>query len=175
MITLLLATALFAAQAPANFSGQWVADPPADKAPGDMGSGWGSPLSITQDGTQLIVEQTLFSRYDLQPPVRTVYALDGSESRNAVMTGHATQMRVSRAKWDGTVLQITTTYPAIDPQTGKSFATDVTQRLTLESPGVLVIEATRAGALGGKPTTTKTIYRRQAGRLAGQRASRPAG
>ena len=117
-----------------------------------MGSGWGPPLTITQDGKQLVVEQALFSRYDLQPPVKTVYALDGSESRNAVMTGHATQMRVSRARWDGAALVITTTYPAIDPATGKPFTTEVTQRLTLESPGVLVIEATRAGALGGKPT-----------------------
>jgi len=70
-------------------------------------------------------------------------------------------MRVSRTRWDGAVLQITTTYAAVDPQTGQSFATDVTQRLTLESPDVLVIEATRAGSLGGKPTTTKTIYRRK--------------
>ena len=161
MIALLLATALLAAQAPANFSGQWVADPPAEKAPGDMGSGWGSPLSIAQDGKQLVVEQPLFSRYDLQPPVKTVYALDGSESRNAVMTGHAAQMRVSRAKWDGAVLQITTTYPAVDPQTGKAFTTEVTQRLMMESPGVLVIEATRAGALGGQPTRARAVYRKK--------------
>ena len=63
-----------------------------------MGSGWGPALTITQDGKQLIVEQPLFSRYDLQPPVKTVYALDGTESRNTVMTGHATQTRVSRAQ-----------------------------------------------------------------------------
>ena len=54
-----------------DFSGQWTADPPAEKAPGDMGSGWGSPLTITQDARQLIVEQALFSRYDLQPPVKS--------------------------------------------------------------------------------------------------------
>jgi hypothetical protein len=161
MIALLLAVTLVVAQAPADFSGQWVADPPAEKAPGDLGSGWGTPLAIAQDGKQLVVEQTLFSRYDLQPPVKTVYALDGSESRNTVMTGHATQTRVSRAKWDGAVLQITTTFPAVDPQTGKAFSTELTQRLTLESPGVMVIEATRAGALGGKPVTTRTVYRKK--------------
>ena len=90
------------------------------KTAGDMGSGWGSPVTITQDERQLVVEQPLFSRYDLQPPVRTVYALDGSESRNAVMTGHATQLRVSRAKWDGDALVITTSYPAIDPGDGQA-------------------------------------------------------
>ena len=37
-----------------------------------MGSGWGSPLTITQDAKQLVVEQTLFSRCDMQPQLRFV-------------------------------------------------------------------------------------------------------
>ena len=148
-------------QAPVDFSGQWVADPPAANAPGDMGSGWGSPLTITQDGKQLVVQPALFSRYDIQPAVKIVYSLDASESRNEIMTGHAPQVRASRARWDGATLQITTTYPAVDSQTGKSLSTDVVHRLTLESPGVLVIEAARAGALGGKPTSTRSVYRKQ--------------
>jgi len=148
-------------QAPVDFSGQWAADPPAEKAPGDMGSGWGSPFTISQTPAQLVVEQALFTRYDGQPPVRTVYALDGSESRNTVMTGHATQSRVSRAKWDGAVLAITTTYPGIDPSTGKPFSTEVTYRLSLESPDVLVVETARAGALGSKPIATRTVYRKK--------------
>jgi hypothetical protein len=145
----------------ANFSGQWTADAPAAKGPGDMGSGWGPSITITQDERQLVVEEMVFSRYDLQPPVRSVYPLDGSESRNAVMTGHATQTRISRAAWDGDALVITTRYPAVDPGTGKSFTSEVSQRLTLEAPGVLVIEVTRSGALGGKPTAAKTIYRKK--------------
>ena len=124
MIALLLGVAINAGVA-TDFSGQWTADAPAANTPGDMGSGWGSPITITQDERQLVVEQPLFSRYDLQPPVRTVYSLDGSESRNAVMTGHATQPRVSRAKWDGDALMITTSYPAVDPGTGKPFSTEV--------------------------------------------------
>jgi hypothetical protein len=161
MKALLLALILAASQAPADFSGVWVADPPAEKAPGDMGSGWGATFTIAQDGKQLIVEQPLFSRYDLQPPVKTVYALDGSESRNAVMIGHSTQTRVSRAKWDGAALVIATIYPGMDPKTGKAFTTDVTQRLLLESPGVLVVESTRAGALGGAPVRTRSVYRKR--------------
>lgn len=160
MLGVILALTL-SGTAAVDFSGQWTADAPAPKTPGDMGSGWGPQFTITQDARQLVVEEPLFSRYDLQPPVRTVYALDGSESRNAVMTGHATQLRVSRAKWEGDVLVIATSYPAVDPGTGKTFTAEVTQRLALESPGVLVIEATRAGALGGKPTTSRTIYRKK--------------
>ena len=160
MKALLLALMLVTSQAPADFSGAWVAEPPAEKAPGDMGSGWGPTFTIAQDGKQLIVEQPLFSRYDLQPPVKTVYALDGSESRNAVMIGHSTQHRVSRAKWDGAALVIATTYPAIDASTGKAFSTEVIQRLTLDS-GVLVIETTRAGALGGEPVKTRSAHRKR--------------
>src|SRR5262245_51875331 len=91
------------AQAPADFSGQWTAQAPAESKPprGDMGSGFGSPIAISQDAAQLVIEQTLFSRYDLQPPVRYAFPLDGSESKNAVMIGHATQVRTSRAAWDG--------------------------------------------------------------------------
>jgi hypothetical protein len=157
-----------AAQAP-DFSGAWTAEPaaapaagaaPAPPARGDMGSGWGSPLTITQDAKQLVVVQTLFGRGDMQPPLRFVYALDGTETRNTVMIGHASQMRVSRAAWDGQTLQVTTSYPAVDPSTGKPFTTEVTHRLSLASPTSLVIEVTRGAALGGPATTTRTVYRK---------------
>ena len=160
-IAALILAAAFTIDAAPDFTGQWAADPPAVKGAGDMGSGWGPQVTITQDARQLVVEELLFSRYDLQPPVRTVYALDGSESRNAVMAGHATQVRVSRARWEGDALVIATSFPAVDPGTGKTFPTEVSQRLTLEGPGVLVIEVTRAGALGGKATTARTIYRKK--------------
>ena len=155
-----------AVQATPDFSGQWTveaAPAPAAQPPlprGDMGSGWGSPLTIAQDAKQLVVDQTLFSRYDLQPPLRFIYALDGSETRNPVMMGHTTQLRVSRASWDGQTLRITTNYPSIDPASGNAFTTEVTHRLTLESPTTLVVEATRSGALGGQSTKTRTVYRK---------------
>ena len=118
-------------------------------------------MTITQDNKQLVVEQPLFSRYDLQPSPRFVYALDGSETRNAVMTGHTTHVRVSRAAWDGQALQITTTYPSVDAISGKPFATEVVQRLTLESPTTLVVEVIRGGALGGQSTKTRTVYQKR--------------
>jgi hypothetical protein len=159
-------------QPPPDFSGQWTVEPapapatptaagaPAPPPRGDAGSGWGSPLTITQDAKQLIVEQVLFSRYDLQPPLRFVYALDGSEARHTVMIGHTTQVRLSRAAWEGQTLRITTMYPAIDPATGKAFTTEVTHRLSLESSTTLIIEATRGAALGGQPTKSRTVYRK---------------
>jgi hypothetical protein len=164
-----------AIQSPTDFSGRWTIESPSTPlstgapagrpdqgrlAVGDMGSGWGSPLMLTQDATRLIVDQNLFSRYDAQPQPRFVYALDGSETRNDVMLGHTTHSRTSRAVWDGQSLRITTRYPGIDPDSGKAFTTEVIHRLSLESPTTLVVEVTRGAALGGKPTTTRTVYRK---------------
>jgi hypothetical protein len=153
-----------------DFSGTWIAETaaapqaaagsPAPPARGDMGSGWGTPLTIRQNATELVVEHAFFSRYDLQPPLRFVYRLDGNESRNTSMAGHITQTRVSRAEWDGQALKIVTSYPGVDPGTGKPFTTIVTQRLSLPSPAQLVIDAVRSGVLGGRETTTRTVYRK---------------
>lgn len=164
-------------QATPDLSGQWTieaapATPPAGTAAppgrpdqgtlsrGDMGSGWGSPLTITQDAKQLVVVQALFSRYDAMTPLRFVYALDGSESRNDVMIGHSAQLRLSRAAWEGQTLRITTRYPGIDPDTGKPFSIEVIHRLSLESPTGLIVEVTRGAAIGGQPTTTRSVYRK---------------
>jgi hypothetical protein len=170
-----------AAQSRPDFSGVWIAEvsvAPAANAPGvpaavprrpdtgalprgDMGGGWGSPLTITQSQEQLVVEVRLFSSYDLQPQPRFVYALDGSESRNTFMPGHASQVRTSRAAWEGQALRIVTLYPGVDPATGQPFTTEVTSRLSLRSPSELVIESTRSGVLGGRATTGSTTYRKK--------------
>ena len=173
--SMLVALVTARAQQRPDFSGQWMLEPsktplssnaPAGRpdqgrlALGDMGSGWSSAFTITQDGSQLIVEETVFSRYDAAQQPRSVYALDGSETRNAVMISHTTQVRISRAQWDGQALRITTTYPGIDPATGRAMTTEVVHRLSLESPSALIVEATRQAALGGAATTTRTVYRR---------------
>lgn len=158
-----------ASQAHPDFSGRWTAEsdaPPPSAAPsapaarGDMGSGWGSPITITQDASQLTVEYTIYTRYDLQPPLKFVYALDGSESKSTVMIGRGAEMRSSRTSWDGAALNITTLYTMPDPVTGKPFITEVKQKLTLASPTSLVVEVTRSGALGGAPTTARAVYRK---------------
>jgi hypothetical protein len=153
-------------QLPADFSGRWTVETAsAASAPGgrgaargDMGSGWSSTIAITQDAKQLVVESIVFSRSDLQAQPRFVYALDGSETRNTVVMGRGPQLQSSRAKWDGADLQITTTHTFDDPATGKPVTMDVTQTLSLESPGRLVVEVTRGRVLGGQPSTTRTVY-----------------
>lgn len=160
-------------QPPADFSGRWTLEPPdvaltpavpgtpaAASAPGDMGSGWGATIAITQDATRLNVEYSVFSRYDLQRPLRFTYALDGSEARNTVMMGRGEQIESSRAHWDARTLTIVTSFHVDDRAAGQPFTAELTRRLWLESPTTLVVEVTRAGALGGPASTTRAIYRK---------------
>jgi hypothetical protein len=126
-----------------------------------MGSGWGSNITVTQDATRLTVEYIFFARGDMQPPLKFVYALDGSETRTRVMMGRGPQEQTSRAAWQGGALVITTTHAFTDPQTGKPATADVKRTLTLESPASLVVETTRGGVLGGPPSTSRTVYKKQ--------------
>ena len=96
----------------------------------------------------------------MQPPLKFVYALDGSETKNSVMMGRGMQVQTSHTAWDGAKLKITTLHMLADPATGKPMTAEVVQMLSLESPTSLVVETTRAGVLGGQATTTKTVYRK---------------
>ena len=161
------------AQPPADFSGRWTLDTPAvattpavpgtpaaAAAPGDMGSGWGSTITIAQDANRLTVEYTFFSRYELQPPLTFTYPLDGSAGKNTVRMGRGEQVESSRAQWSGQTLVITTTFDVVDRAAGKPFTAELTRKLSLESPTTLIVEVTRAGVLGGPASTTRSVYRK---------------
>ena len=125
-----------------------------------MSSGWGPTILITQDATRLTVEYSVFSRYDLQPPLTFTYTLDGSEARNTVMMGRGEQIESSRAHWDAQTLTIVTSFQVVDRAAGPPFTVEVTRRLWLESPTTLVVDVTRAGVLGGPSSSTRSIYRK---------------
>ena len=173
MLPAALVTLWFAVAQPADFSGRWTLDAPAiattpavpgtpaaAAAPGDQGSGWGTALTIVQDAERLSVEYTFFSRYDLQPPLKYTYPLNGAEGRNIVVMGRGEQVESSRARWDGQTLIITTTYHVTDRGAGKPFTAEVTRKLWLESPTTMIVEVTRGGVLGGPPSTTRSVYRK---------------
>jgi hypothetical protein len=167
----LCAAAPLAAQRP-DFSGTWVR---VDSAPsgrgvaatgdaafrtGDMGSGWGSPLTITQTGERLNVVFDFFIAYDLQPKVRYAYALDGSASKNIVPVGPTETVTRSTASWEGAVLVITTSFPAPPGVSAPPGALELRQSLALDATGRLVIEARRRGANGAVNTVVSTYTRR---------------
>ena len=149
-----------------DFSGEWTAAD--DRAPsvaatgdaafrrGDMGSGWGPAITIAQRPDSMIVSYTFFVPYDLQPPVRLAFRMDGGESRQTIMIGHAGSEQRSKLAWQGDALVITTTYPA--KVSGQSVTSEVRRTLTLESPTSLVVETTRVGVLGGATTSTRVVY-----------------
>jgi hypothetical protein len=169
-------TAVLAAlsgQPRADFSGRWTLEAPAivstaavpgtpaaAAAPGDMGSGWGTTISIAQDPKRLSVEYPIFSRYDLQPPLTFSYPLDGSLGRNTVMMGRGEQIETSRAEWNEQTLVIITTFEIANGPAGKPFTAELTRTLRLDSPTTLVVEVTRAGVLGGPTSTTRAVYRK---------------
>lgn len=154
-----------AMQTPPDLSGRWtaVAAAPAAGERGatsaaTIGSGWGTDFTITQSAAALVVDRAQFSQYDMQPPMRFRYALDGSESRHTIDMGRGPQELVSKAAWRGATLVITTTFRFTDPQTGKPATSDVTHVLALDSSGALVIATTRSGAAGAAPSTSSTSY-----------------
>jgi hypothetical protein len=171
-----------AAQIRPDFSGRWTVDSTAlaelqtvsdsaaravraggasDARPADdMGSGWGRTITIAQDADRLTVEYEFFTRYDMQPPLRFVFALDGSETKNSVNMGHGPQAQTSRTAWRGDTLVITTTHTFPHPANGRPMTSDVTRTLSLVSSSSLRVETVIGKALGGPPTTTRTIYRK---------------
>jgi hypothetical protein len=162
------------AQAPADFSGTWIVAPPARAAgtatgatpptlsdQGEMGSGWGPEITITQTASALTVVYTYFHPREIQPPITLTYRLNGAASTNTINMGRGPQEQTSTAAWRGASLAIDTTHHFVNPRDGRPMTSETTQVLSLESPAALTIETTRSGVLGGKASTTRTIYRKK--------------
>lgn len=169
----LVACRTVAAQPRPSFAGEWTRIDSAVFAPsiaaagdvafrvGDMGSGWGSPVTIAQSSDSLIVEFTQFSAYDLQPRLRYAYALNGQESRNGIMIGHAESVQRARVSWNGLTLVIVTTHSAPIGPGGRTVNTETRQSLTVLENGQLLIDTARFGANGGAPNIVHTTYRKR--------------
>jgi hypothetical protein len=146
-----------------NFAGKWVLDPeksvmgggpgggpPGGGAPGGgggrAGGGMmgGGPLTITQTATEMVIERTMGENV-----TKTVYKLDGTESKNEGRGGTSSYI----SKWDGAKL---VTAIKAETQMGTRESTEVR---SLAADGTMVVETTRQGQNG--PTTTKMVYNKQ--------------
>src|SRR5436190_24077551 len=101
------------AQAKPSFAGKWtlVPDPNAPAAGGGRGGGRGGGLGgLGQGGTIEQTDKTITATTTTQlGETKTVYNLDGTESKNPLTFNGTTVDRVSKVKWDGAKLVITTT------------------------------------------------------------------
>jgi hypothetical protein len=122
--------------------------------------------TIVQDASTLTI-----TRMQGQTEVKSVYKLDGSESKNLVAMGGgrgrggdaaaaapppAPVEVVSKAKWDGNRIVIVTTNPA----RGGGAPTETTMVLSIDASGNLVVERTQPGRDGGAPTTQTQTYKK---------------
>ena len=152
---LVLSTVAAFAQAKPNFAGKWTMVPdPAAPAGGGRGGGFGGGLgpsaTIAQD------EKTLTVTRQVQgTEVKAVYNLDGSDSKNTMNMGGNAMEQVSKAKWDGNKLVISTSinFGGNTAELGTTYSLDAT--------GNLIVESTRPDFQGGgAPVKTTVTYKK---------------
>jgi hypothetical protein len=155
------------AQPRPDYSGRWIAVPDAPAtAPNtpspaaSFGSGLGPDITITQTAATLTIERAQFSPYDMQPPMRFIYALDGSDSRNTVNMGRGLQDATSRVSWQDGGLQLTTIYRVQD-SAGKPMTSELRQVFTLEGADTLIVAATRSAPPGGQAAPSRQVYKKK--------------
>jgi hypothetical protein len=177
---LVVASANAFAQAKPSFAGKWTLVPPADAAAGGGGGGGrgggrggggggiGMEPTIVQDANTLTITRMGGGANPVE--IKSVYKLDGSESKNMVAGGRGGRgggadaaaappppvEQISKAKWDGNKIIIVTTMAG--RQGGPP--TDVTMVLSLDASGNMVVETTRPGRDGGPPTTSAQTYKK---------------
>jgi hypothetical protein len=158
-VAVVLMTAGLLAQANPNFAGKWTRDMTASPMPdpaagggrgggrGFGGGGLGNDLNITQDAKTLTIEYTAGGQ--TPAPVKLVYNLDGSESKNTITTGRGAQEQSAKAAWQSGKLVITTT------TNFNGNAVESTRTLSMEGGNLVVEQSGRQGGAG-----TKVVYKK---------------
>jgi len=144
-----------------SFAGTWnqVVDPAAQQGAagggggrgGRGGAGFGPTFSVAQDAKTLTITRTTQNG-----EVKSVYNLDGSESKNTVQMGGNAMEQVSVAKWEGANLVITTKV-----QRGEQ-TFEQKRTLSVDKDGSLWIEnSSNAPGRDGQPQpATKVQYKK---------------
>ncbi len=153
-LSLVFAASIAQAQDKPNFAGSWAlvvdpnAPPPTGRG-GGGGGGLGQAATLTQDAKTLTITRTTQNG-----EVKTVFNLDGSDSKNMMQGRGGQTEQVSKAVWDGNKLVVTTSFTM-----GENAVTR-TQAFTLDASGQLVVSTTAPGRGGGEPTTTVMTYKK---------------
>ncbi len=129
------------AQQKPDFSGRWAIVSPSDHA--------GLEQVVKHDAT------TLSTSHESEGGGHaSIYKLDGSESRNVIVSHGSDLVTLSKASWTGNKLTITSTTTYSD---GRKL--DQRQVWSLDSDGRLVIEVTES--MQGRPPTTITMVHKK--------------
>jgi hypothetical protein len=152
--TVIMAGVPVLAQTTANFAGKWTLVPDANTPQGGRGGGFGGGLgaeaTVVQDAKTLTV-----TRMGPQGEIKSVYNLDGSDSKNTLSFGDQSFEQVSKVKADGAKLVITTK----SDFGGNAFETTMT--LSIDGAGNLVVDSLRPDFQGGgAPIATKLTYKK---------------
>jgi hypothetical protein len=140
--------AAIAAQTVPGFAGKWTLVPDAAAAGGFPGLG--TEAIIVQDATTLTITRTTqFGEF------KSVYKLDGTESRNTLNFGGNPMEQLSKVKVEGTRLTITTSMNIAGTPS------ETVTSLELDPSGALLVESRRPDFQGGgQPITTKSTYKK---------------
>jgi hypothetical protein len=148
---LVVMTALPAAAQSADFSGKWLLVPDPAAAPAQGGGPGRRPspeIDITKDAKTLTLV-----RVTPNGERKSVYNLDGSESKNTMTFGGNSMDQLSKVTWSGNTMVVTTTGEV----NGNKF--ESTMALSLDAAGNLVLENTFPTPDGGK-NTSKVMYKK---------------
>jgi|SwirhirootsSR2_FD_contig_31_14766610_length_729_multi_2_in_0_out_0_2 hypothetical protein len=144
VLSVTVAGALVAGQEKPNFSGTWKLSTEA----ADMFTP--PQLTVTQDVKTMTVTST-----SQMGEFKTLYSLDGTETKSPLDFNGTTIERVTKTTWDGNKLVLTIT-SNFDGQSFESKAV-----WALGTDGTLQIDLTRPDFQGGGgPVTTKASYKK---------------
>jgi hypothetical protein len=147
------AVALFASTASAqakvvNFAGKWVVVDSTTLGRGGRG-GFGQTVTFVQDAGTLTVV-----RVGPNGEVKSIYKLDGSESKNTVTMRGAAIEESAKAMWMADTLMVATSRLVNGATVGS------VMHLYLDASGNLVVATTAPARGGGPEVTTKVVYKK---------------
>jgi hypothetical protein len=147
-LTLLASTVSAQAKVTTTFAGKWIVSDSTSLGRGGRG-GLGPSVTVVQDaGTLTIV------RVGPAGEVKSVYRLDGSESRNTVMMGDNSVEQSSKAMWMADTLMVATSRFVNGATVGN------VMHLYVDPSGNLVVATTAPGRNGGPEQTVKVVYKK---------------
>ena len=148
------AVALFASTASAqakvgNFAGKWIVVDSTTLGRGGRG-GFGQTVTFVQDAGTLTAV-----RVGPNGEVKSIYKLDGSESKNTVTMRGASVEESAKAMWMSDTLMVATSRMVNGATVG------TVMHLYLDNKtGTLVVTTTSPGRGGGPEQTVKVVYKK---------------